>query len=80
MSAPAPVSLLVEVKIMSTTPTYTQESSLGAKVRRLRLSSLLTQKELADLACVSQEEVNLFERGLPLPLDSKRKILKEFKK
>jgi transcriptional regulator with XRE-family HTH domain len=69
--------LLVEVKVVSTAQTYTRESSFGAKVKRLRLSSLLTQKELADLAGVSQEEVNLFERGLPLPLDSKRKILKE---
>jgi transcriptional regulator with XRE-family HTH domain len=62
---------------MSTAQTYTQEPSLGTKVKRLRLSSLLTQKELADLASVSQEEVNLFERGLPIKLDSKRKILKE---
>jgi transcriptional regulator with XRE-family HTH domain len=62
---------------MSTAQTYTQEPSLGTKVKRLRLSSLLTQKELADLAGVSQEEVNLFERGLPIKLDSKRKILKE---
>lgn len=62
---------------MSTVQTPRQEPSLGIKVKRLRLSSLLTQKELADLAGVSREEVNLFERGLPLPLDSKRKILKE---
>jgi transcriptional regulator with XRE-family HTH domain len=62
---------------MSTAQTYTRELSLGTKVRRLRLSSLLTQKELADLASVTKEEVNLFERGLPITLDSKRKIIKE---
>ena len=50
---------------------------MGSKVKRLRLSSLLTQQELAEMAGVTQEEVNLFEHGLPLPLDSKRKILKE---
>jgi len=34
-------------------------------------------KELADEAGVTRTEVNRFERGLPLPLNSKRKILKE---
>ena len=62
---------------MTTVPTFTQESSPGFKARKLRVSSLMTQQELADMAGVSQEEVNLFERDLPLPLDSKRKILKE---
>ncbi len=55
----------------------TREPSIGTKVKRLRLSRLLTQQELADGAGVSKTEVNLFESGLPLPLNSKRKILKE---
>jgi DNA-binding XRE family transcriptional regulator len=53
------------------------EPSMGVKVKRLRLSRLLTQQELADEAGVSRAEVNRFEHGLPLPLNSKRKILKE---
>jgi transcriptional regulator with XRE-family HTH domain len=55
----------------------TRQPSIGNRVRKLRLSRLLTQQELADEAGVSMTEVNSFEQGLPLPLDSKRKILKE---
>lgn len=62
---------------MNAVQVKTQKSSLGNRVRRLRLSRLITQQELADEAGVSKTEVNKFERGLPLPLDSKRKILKE---
>jgi transcriptional regulator with XRE-family HTH domain len=51
--------------------------SIGTRVKRLRLSRLMTQQELADEAGVSRAEVNRFEQGLPLPLNSKRKILKE---
>ena len=54
-----------------------RELSLGFKVRRLRLSQLLTTDELANLAGVSQEEVQLFENDLPVRLDAKRKLLKE---
>ena len=50
---------------------------MGTKVKKLRLSRLMTQQELADEAGVTRTEVNRFERGLPLPLNSKRKILKE---
>ena len=62
---------------MTTVQTSRRKSSMSSEVKRLRLSSLLTQQELAEVAGVSQEEVNLFEQGLPVPLDSKRKILKE---
>ena len=55
----------------------TREPSIRTQVKRLRLSRVLTQQELADEAGVSKTEVNRFEQGLPLPLDSKRKILKE---
>lgn len=57
--------------------TFPRGSSVGFKARRLRISQQLTQQELADMAGVSHEEVGLFEQNLPLPLDSKRKILKE---
>ena len=54
-----------------------RELSLGFKVRRLRVSQLLTQKELANMAGVSPECVNLLEHNLPLPLDVKRRLLQK---
>ena len=54
-----------------------QELSLGFKARRLRVSQLLTQHELANIAGVSQDEVSLLEHNLPLRLDAKRKLLRE---
>jgi DNA-binding transcriptional regulator YiaG len=48
----------------------------NSEVKRLRISNLLTQTELAELAGVPQNHVDLFERGLPVPLDSRRRILK----
>ncbi len=62
---------------MTATLTLTRKSTPGATVRRLRVSNHLSRRELADLAGVPQEQVSLFEQGLPLPLDSKRRILKE---
>ena len=57
--------------------TYTRESLLGTQARKLRISLHLTQRELAGLVGVSVEAVDLFEHNLPLPLDNKRKILRE---
>ena len=54
-----------------------RELSLGFKVRRLRVSQLLTQQELANMAGVSPEYVNLLEHNLPLPLDAKRRLLQK---
>ena len=67
----------VEVEVMTRLTAFTRESSIGFKVRRLRISQLLTKRELADMAGVSLEEVDLFERSLPLTLDAKRRILRE---
>lgn len=55
----------------------TRDTSVATQARRLRLCRLLTQEELAVAAGVSREEVNKLEQGLPLILNSKRKILKE---
>jgi DNA-binding XRE family transcriptional regulator len=71
------VSLLREVIDMASVRISTQEPSLAAQAKKLRLSCLLTQEELAQAAGVSREEVNRLEQGLPLILNSKRKILKE---
>ncbi len=57
--------------------TLIQEDSIGFKSRRLRISKLLTQRELAEIAGVSTEEVDLFEHNLPVQLDARRRILKE---
>jgi len=62
---------------MTTIPTSTQVSSIGAQVKKLRISCHLTPQQLADAAGVSAEEVNLLEQNLPVPLDSKREMFKE---
>ena len=49
----------------------------GENVRRWRIASLLTRQGLADRAGVPLEHVISFEQNLPLPLDSKRRILKQ---
>jgi transcriptional regulator with XRE-family HTH domain len=57
--------------------TFTRESLLGFKARKLRISLHISQQELADMAGVSLEAVDLFEHNLPLALDLKRRILRE---
>ena len=54
-----------------------QVLSLGFKARRLRISRLLTQQELAAMTSVSPEEVDLLEHNLPVRLDVKRRLFKE---
>jgi transcriptional regulator with XRE-family HTH domain len=62
---------------MKATTPLIDASSVGVKVKRLRISFLLTRQELADLAGVPLEQVELLEQNLPVPLDSKRRIMKE---
>ena len=62
---------------MTAVLTFTRESLLGSKARKLRISQHISQQALADLAGVSREAVDLFEHNLPLPLDNKRRILRE---
>ena len=57
--------------------TYKHEPKLGTQAHKLRMMLHLTQQELADMADVSAEAVGLFEHNLPLPLDYKRRILRE---
>ena len=57
--------------------TFGRETSLGSKARSLRLSLGLTRRELADVAGVTIEEVDLFEHNLPVRLDAKRGLLRE---
>jgi transcriptional regulator with XRE-family HTH domain len=62
---------------MKTTTPLIDASSIGVKVKRLRISFLLTRQELADLAGVPEEHVEWLEHNLPVPLDSKRRITRE---
>ena len=62
---------MASVQITTGVPT------VATQARKLRLSCLLTQKELAVAAGVTREEVNNLEEGFPLILESKRRILKE---
>ena len=61
---------------MTPSPVLAPKETIGFKVRRLRIACLLSQQKLAELAGVPQEQVDLFEHDFPLPLDSKRRILK----
>ncbi len=62
---------------MTTTTGYiTRKSSLGYKTKRLRVSLRLTQHELATLAGVLPEEIDLLEENLPVTLATKLKILR----
>jgi transcriptional regulator with XRE-family HTH domain len=62
---------------MKSVPALALGSKIGFKARRLRINECLSRQELADMAGVSLEEVDLFEHNLPVPLDARRKILRE---
>lgn len=61
---------------MATIGYVARESSLGLKTRQLRVSLRLTQHDLAILAGVLQEEVDLLEENMPVKLGTKLKILR----
>jgi transcriptional regulator with XRE-family HTH domain len=56
-----------------TAATITQTSA-GSAARKLRISMQVSQQELASMAGVPEEAVELFERDLPVTLDSRRRI------
>jgi len=62
---------------MTPTLTLTRKSTPGSVARRLRINAHLSRQQLADLANVPYEQVGFYEQDLPLPLDSRRRILKE---
>ena len=53
-----------------------QDKALNSLAKEIRLSLGLRQQELAELAGVSESEVDSFEGHLPCPLDKRNKILK----
>lgn len=60
---------------MPTTVITPQPEVKGYETRKLRLAVSLTKQQVAELAGVSPEHVTLLEKRLPVPLDSKRRIL-----
>jgi hypothetical protein len=62
---------------MTTLLTRPHETKWGSEARRLRISLHIARPELAAMADVSLETLNLFEHNQPVPLDSRRRILKE---
>ena len=68
--------MLTRWRMMPTTGYISRESSLGFKVKRLRVSLRLTQHELATLAGVLPEEVDLLEDNMPVTLGTKLSILR----
>jgi transcriptional regulator with XRE-family HTH domain len=62
---------------MKATLTSPEKSTFGAEARRLRIACLLTQQNVADLAGIPREQVDLLEHNYPVPLDSKRRIFRE---
>ena len=51
--------------------------SFGLQARVRRVSRLLTQRELAEIAGVSPEEVNMLEDGCPLPPEVEVKLARQ---
>ncbi len=62
---------------MTAVLTRNRETRIGAEARRLRISLHIARPELAVMAGVSEEIVNLFEHNQPVALDCRRRILKE---
>ncbi len=53
-----------------------QPKTFTDKIRILRLSEQLTQRDLAGLAGVRQEDIDRIEHDIPLQLETKLKILR----
>ena len=61
---------------MTVVTSANQSLTLGFRAKGLRVFQGLTKQELANIAGVSKEDVDLLERDLPLRLDAKCSILK----
>ena len=53
-----------------------KQNTFAEKIRRLRLSEQLTQRDLARLAGVNREDIDRIEHDTPLQLETRLKILK----
>jgi len=63
-------------KVRGPTITYLSESSVGAWARNIRMALKLSQEEVAAMAGVPTADVDAFENTIPVPLDSRRRIVK----
>ena len=62
---------------MSKVLSIDQPKAFGGMLRNIRTSLQLTRREVAKRFGVTTEEVNLFERDLPVRLETKIKILRQ---
>ena len=60
---------------MNNTSTIHQ-TNIGNNIRRLRISKLISRKDLALLAGVDQLDVDSIENNIPLQMETKLKILR----
>ena len=58
--------------------TFNEALSEGLKARIQRVSRVLTQKEIADVAGVTERDVTLFENNQRLDPTARRKILRTY--
>ena len=63
---------------MTKAPTFNDALSPGLYARIQRVSRLLTQQEIAAIAGVTQEDVELLESNRRLHRVAKRKLMKTF--
>jgi len=62
---------------MKTELPSSEKSTFGAEARRLRTACFLSQQNVADIAGVPREQVDLLEHDYPVPLDCKRRVFRE---
>ena len=62
---------------MATVLTRQIETKIGSEARKLRISLHIAPRELAHMAGVTPETLHSFEHNWPVPLDYRRRILKE---
>ena len=61
---------------MSNMASLGREQSVGSQARKMRVRLGLTQQELACAVGVSEKDIRLLERDVPVTLDCKRRVLK----
>ncbi len=61
---------------MSNMVSLGREQSVGSRVRQMRVRLGLTQQDLAYAVGVSEKDIKLLERDVPVTLDCKRRVLK----
>lgn len=64
------------MKPMSNMVSLDRKPSVGSRVREMRVRLGFTQKELACAVGVSEKDIKLLERDVPVALDCKRRVLK----